>query len=89
MQTDEFSRGLDALWSLAGQVRTAIMCAEALYWRCHRSLIADAFTVRGGTVSHILSDQRVEEHRMTSFAVVLEGRITYPPPPLAQASLMT
>jgi uncharacterized protein (DUF488 family) len=89
MQTDEFARGLDELWSLAGQAPTAIMCAEALYWRCHRSLIADAFTVRGGTVSHILSDQRVEEHRLTSFAVVMEGRITYPPPPPAQSSLVT
>ena len=89
MQTDEFARSLDELWSLAGQAPTAIMCAEALYWRCHRSLIADAFTVRGGIVSHILSDQRVEAHRLTSFAVVMEGRIIYPPPPLAQASLMT
>jgi uncharacterized protein (DUF488 family) len=89
MQTDEFSRALDDLWDLTGQVRTAIMCAEALYWRCHRSLIADAFTVRGGTVYHILSDQKVEEHRLTSFAVVTEGQITYPPPPLAQPTLMT
>jgi uncharacterized protein (DUF488 family) len=79
MQTEEFARGLDELWDLAGQCRTAIMCAEALYWRCHRTLIGDAFMVRGGTVSHILSEQKVEDHRMTPFAVVLEGRITYPP----------
>ena len=79
MQTEEFTRGLDELWDLAAQCRTAIMCAEALYWRCHRALIADAFMVRGGTVSHILSDRKVEDHRMPSFAVVLEGRITYPP----------
>ena len=79
MQTEEFARGFDELWGLAGQCRTAIMCAEALYWRCHRALIADAFMVRGGTVSHILSDRKVEDHRMPSFAVVLEGRITYPP----------
>ncbi len=89
MQTDEFARGLNELWALAGQVRTAIMCAEALYWRCHRSLIADAFTVRGGTVFHILSEGRVEEHRMTPFALVTEGHITYPPCPPAQPSLMT
>lgn len=87
MQTDEFARGLDELWAIAGQVRTAIMCAEALYWRCHRSLIADAFTVRGGRVRHILSDRKVEEHRMTPFAVVVEGRITYPAPDQAQPSL--
>jgi uncharacterized protein (DUF488 family) len=89
MQSEEFAHGLDQLWMLAGQARTAIMCAEALYWRCHRSLIADAFTVRGGTVSHILSDQKIERHRMTSFAVVIDGRITYPPPALPQASFLT
>ena len=79
MQTEEFAGGLDELWDLAGQCRTAIMCAEALYWRCHRALIGDAFMVRGGTISHILSEQKVETHRMTPLAVVLEGRITYPP----------
>jgi uncharacterized protein (DUF488 family) len=79
MQTDEFARGFDELWDLAGRCRTAIMCAEALCWRCHRALIGDAFMVRGGTVSHILSEQKVEDHRMTPFAVVVEGRITYPP----------
>ena len=79
MQTEEFARGFDELWDLAGRCRTAIMCAEALYWRCHRALIGDAFMVRGGTISHILSEQKVEDHRMTPFAVVLEGRITYPP----------
>ena len=79
MQTEEFARGLDELWELAGRCRTAIMCAEALYRRCHRALIADAFMVRGGIVSHILSEGKVEDHRMTPFAVVLEGRITYPP----------
>ena len=89
MQTDEFARGLDELWALAGQVRTAMMCAEALYWRCHRALIADAFTIRGGTVHHILSDLKVETHRVTSFAVVTDGHITYPPPPRVQPSLLT
>jgi len=79
MQTEEFARGLDELWDLAGQCRTAIMCAEALSWRCHRALIADAFMVRGGTVSHILSERKVEDHRMPPFAVVIDGRITYPP----------
>ena len=89
MQTEEFACGLDELWTLAGQARTAIMCAEALYWRCHRSLIADACTVRGGMVSHILSDRKIERHRMTPFSVVIDGRITYPPPPLSQASFPT
>ena len=88
MQTDEFACGLDELWGLAGLLRTAIMCAEAPYWRCHRLLIADAFTVRGGTVSHILSDQKVEHHRVTPFAVVSKGRITYPPLDESQHSLV-
>jgi uncharacterized protein (DUF488 family) len=79
MQTEEFARGFDELWDLTGQQRTAIMCAEALHWRCHRALIADAFMVRGGTVSHILGKLKVEAHRMPAFAVVNEGRITYPP----------
>lgn len=88
MQTEQFARGLDELWILAGQVRTAVMCAEALYWRCHRSLIADAFTVRGGTVFHILSDQKVEEHHLTPFAVVVDGGITYPAQPSSQPPLI-
>lgn len=87
MQTEEFVRALDELWDLAGVLRTAIMCAEALYWRCHRSLIADAFTVRGGEVFHVLSDQKLENHRLTPFAVVSQGRITYPPQDKAQQSL--
>ena len=89
MQTDEFACGFDELWALAGRVPSAIMCAEALYWRCHRSLIADAFTVRGGAVCHIRSDQKIESHRLTSFAVVSDGRITYPLPPQSHASLPT
>ena len=88
MRTDEFASGLDALWDLTGLLRTAIMCAEALYRRCHRSLIADAFMVRGGTVCHILSDQKVEHHHMTPFAIVSKGRITYPPLDQSQQSLL-
>jgi len=88
MQTEEFTRALDELWDLARLLRTAIMCAEALYWRCHRSLIADAFIVRGGEVFHILSDQKIENHRMTPFGVVSQGRITYPPQDNAQPSLL-
>jgi uncharacterized protein (DUF488 family) len=79
MGTEEFARGLDEVWELAGRFRTAIMCAEAHYSRCHRLLIGDAFTARGGTVLHIVSDHRIELHRMTPFALVGVGRITYPP----------
>jgi uncharacterized protein (DUF488 family) len=88
MQTEQFARGLDELWVLTGQIRTALMCAEALYWRCHRSLIADAFLVRGGRVHHILSNRKIEDHCLTPFAVVANGRITYPPPSPSQSSLL-
>ncbi len=79
MGTEEFARGLDELCELAGRLQTAIMCAEAHYSRCHRLLIADAFTARGETVLHIVSDQSLDLHRMTPFALVGDGRITYPP----------
>jgi uncharacterized protein (DUF488 family) len=82
MQTAEFETGLQALLALAAPEppeRVALMCAEALPWRCHRSLIADALLVRGFHVEHIMSGARREEHALTPFAVVDGLRITYPP----------
>jgi uncharacterized protein (DUF488 family) len=80
MQTAEFEAGLQDLLALAAQGPVALMCAEALPWRCHRSLIADALLVRGFHVEHIMSGARREEHTLTPFAVVTDGtRITYPP----------
>jgi len=64
----------------AGRKRVAIMCSEAVPWRCHRSLIADALTVRGVVVRHIMSEASAPDHRLTSFARVEGERITYPPP---------
>jgi uncharacterized protein (DUF488 family) len=78
MQTSEFEAGLLRLLKLAGQRRSAIMCAEAVPWRCHRSLIADALTVRGVRVEHILSGRRRQVHSINSFARVRGGHITYP-----------
>ena len=79
MQTPEFAQGLDALIALGRARRTAIMCAEAVPWRCHRSLVADALSVHGIAVIDILSATSYQEHRMTPFARV-EGRsVTYPP----------
>jgi uncharacterized protein (DUF488 family) len=63
---------------LAGQKRSAIMCAEAVPWRCHRSLIADALTVRGIQVEDIMSMKRSQVHSLTPFARVQGHRITYP-----------
>ncbi len=78
MQTREFEKGLTALMRLAGGRRVAIMCAEAVPWACHRSLIADALLVRGVRVQHILSLSNCEPHALTSFARVRGARLTYP-----------
>lgn len=78
MATPEFAVGLDELLALAGQRRVAIMCAEAVPWRCHRSLIADALLVRGVQVEDILSATRRAPHRLTPFASVEGTRIIYP-----------
>jgi uncharacterized protein (DUF488 family) len=78
MQTSNFDAGLERLMKLAGQKRCAIMCAEAVPWRCHRSLIADALTVRGIRVDDIMSLKRAQTHSLTSFARVQGHRITYP-----------
>jgi uncharacterized protein (DUF488 family) len=80
MQTAEFARNLAALCELDARQTTAIMCAEAVPWRCHRSLIADALAVRGIPVTHILSAARSEPHRLTSFARVEGTSISYPGP---------
>jgi uncharacterized protein (DUF488 family) len=80
MQTDEFWRAIERLEGLATERRTAIMCAEAVPWRCHRSLIADALTVRGDEVRHIVDMSPPSLHKLTPFARVENGRISYPPP---------
>jgi uncharacterized protein (DUF488 family) len=78
MQTSDFEAGLHRLMKLAGQKRSAIMCAEAVPWRCHRSLIADALTVRGIHVDDIMSMKRSRVHSLIPFARVQAHRITYP-----------
>jgi uncharacterized protein (DUF488 family) len=84
MASDEFELALERLCSLAGERVVAVMCAEGLWWRCHRRLIADALTVRGWRVLHVLPDGGRVEHVVPEFAVVEGERITYPP---AQGSL--
>jgi uncharacterized protein (DUF488 family) len=79
--SDEFATGLAELRDLAAETRTAIMCSEALWWRCHRRLIADHLVVAGDTVCHISSGARTSLHVLTSFAAVDgDGQITYPAP---------
>jgi uncharacterized protein (DUF488 family) len=78
MQTPEFEVGLDTLMTAGEREPIVIMCAEAMPWRCHRSLIADALSVRGIPVEHILSATRTQPHMLTPFAQVQGMRITYP-----------
>ena len=78
MQSEDFATGLVRLEDLAARRPTAIMCAEALPWRCHRSLIADALTVAGWRVLHIQSRRSVRPHKRTAFSKVRSGRVFYP-----------
>jgi uncharacterized protein (DUF488 family) len=78
MDTPEFEKNLKRLIALSKRKRLSIMCAEALPWRCHRSLIADALLARGFTVREILSPTQARDHRMTPFARVRRKRVSYP-----------
>jgi uncharacterized protein (DUF488 family) len=78
MQTPEFEQSLEELIQLAKKERIAIMCAEAVPWRCHRSLIADALLVRGIRAENIMSPTRRQVHTLTPFAKVRGTTITYP-----------
>jgi uncharacterized protein (DUF488 family) len=80
MEQDEFWAAIERLEELAESRQIAIMCAEALPWRCHRSLIADALTVRGVEVRHITGTSQPSLHKLTPFARVEGGRISYPAP---------
>ncbi|MGH9775440.1 MAG: DUF488 family protein [Candidatus Acidiferrales bacterium] len=86
MQTEEFEAGLARLLELASGNRCAIMCAEAVPWRCHRSLIADALTARRVRVEHIMSKTRRDEHSLTPFASVRGRHINYPAPLFASSA---
>jgi uncharacterized protein (DUF488 family) len=81
MASPAFVEGLDELIALARKRRTAILCAEAVPWRCHRSLIADAMMLRGWTVREIISAAPARLHKLTPFLKVADGRITYPENP--------
>jgi uncharacterized protein (DUF488 family) len=78
MQTKDFEDGLRRLQQLGRSKRTAIMCAEAVPWRCHRSLVADALVVRDILVVEILSVHSAREHKLTPFAHVQGTTVTYP-----------
>jgi uncharacterized protein (DUF488 family) len=81
MMTPAFAGNLDALIELGRSATVAAMCAEAVPWRCHRSLIADALLVRGIASEEIVSEAKTQPHRLTPFAHVAGTTITYPRPP--------
>jgi len=77
MQTDAFRAGIERLKALATAKRTAIMCAEAVWWRCHRGLVSDVFKLHGTRVLHIMGPGAAREHPYTSAARVVDGRLDY------------
>ena len=79
MQTPDFDAELRSLLELARTDRVALMCAEAVPWRCHRSLIADALTAHGVTTCEIAGPKRLQPHRLAPFACVHDETVTYPP----------
>jgi len=85
MASGEFEEGLVELRALARDGPVALMCAEAVPWRCHRSLIADALFARGVVVEHIVGRGRTRPHRLTPFAVLRGRQVTYPAAPAAGA----
>ncbi|MGH7983107.1 MAG: DUF488 family protein, partial [Candidatus Udaeobacter sp.] len=78
METEEFQKGVERLLDLAGEAGpAAIMCAEAVWWRCHRSLISDYLKTRGIDVMHILGAKKVEPHPFTSAPRIVNGELNY------------
>jgi uncharacterized protein (DUF488 family) len=78
MLTGEFRAGVERLLEVAERKRTAIMCAEGLFWQCHRRLVSDFLAASGVTVQHITPSGEPRPHRLTSGAVIEGGRVTYP-----------
>ncbi|HMM80372.1 MAG TPA: DUF488 domain-containing protein [Pyrinomonadaceae bacterium] len=77
METVDFAEGIDTLLALAAKQRTAIMCAEAVWWRCHRALVSDILKAKGIRVLHILSETSVKEHPFTAAAKVVGDTVRY------------
>jgi uncharacterized protein (DUF488 family) len=78
METEEFREGIVRLVDLASEIGpTAIMCAEAVWWRCHRALISDFLKVRGIEVTHIVDANKTEPHPFTSAARIVNGELNY------------
>ncbi len=78
MQTDEFHQALGELILLFKEIRTVYTCTEAVFWRCHRALVSDALAALGYRPGHIFGPAECQPHRITSFAHIANGRVTYP-----------
>lgn len=81
METPEFRQSAQDLMHLALEKKTCILCSEAVWWRCHRGLIADYFKSKDWTVYHILSETKTEEHPYTPPARIVDGQLSYHPAP--------
>lgn len=77
METQEFEVGIEALEQISIQSPTAMMCAEAVWWRCHRSMVSDYLKAKGWTVLHIMNPKKAEEHSYTSPARVVGNCVFY------------
>jgi uncharacterized protein (DUF488 family) len=77
MESAEFRKGIKTLLQLGRQKRTAVMCAEAVWWRCHRSLIADFLKASGVEVTHIIDAKHTEVHPYTTAASIVNGQLSY------------
>jgi len=77
MESEEFRNGVEELLELPSEARVAVMCAEAVWWRCHRSLLADYLKANGHTVIHILDEKKTEEHPYTPAARLVDGQLSY------------
>ncbi len=77
METDDFKKGIEELEALAIQQRTAYMCSEAVWWRCHRSLVSDYLKLNGWTVYHIMETAKATEHTYTKPAKIIDCKLSY------------
>ncbi|GAB6197271.1 DUF488 domain-containing protein [Lysobacter xanthus] len=87
METPAFDAARDRLATLAASTPTAVMCAEAVWWQCHRSLISDRFKADGWTVLHLQGGGRIQEHPYTGAARIVDGRLDYSAPEEPQPDL--
>ncbi len=87
MDTPDYAQARERLAALASDTRTAVMCAEAMWWQCHRGLVADDFKARGWEVIHLLAPGRSESHPYTSAARLVDGKLDYTMPGDAQPAL--